>query len=178
MADTDTAPAADENLAPLVKLLRAKGIAEAALFDAPDGMRDGIETVVVAPAQFADAAAVLQGADFVRFLDLSAVDFIERVPAFSGRFQIFMLLYSMVEQRHARLMCFTDSSVPSVTPLFEGAHNYEREVFDLYGVTFPGHPALTRILLPDGWEGHPMRRDYEMPVEPVDFTVTRELYNT
>ena len=51
-------------------------------------------------------------------------------------------------------------------------------MFDLYGIAVEGHPALNRILLPDGWDGHPMRRDAEMPFEPVDFTVTRELYNT
>jgi NADH-quinone oxidoreductase subunit C len=139
--------------------------------------KDGIETVVVPAARFADAAKALRdGHGFVRFIDLSVVDLVESGRA--DRFEVYLLVYSMKEKRHARLQATTADKIPSVTPLFAGAHNYEREAFDLFGVVFDGHPALTRIMLPDGWQGHPLRRDYDMPVEPVDFTVTRDLYNT
>jgi NADH-quinone oxidoreductase subunit C len=55
--------------------------------------------------------------------------------------------------------------VPSLTPLFNMANWHEREVYDLAGVWFTGHPELTRILLSDDWEGHPLRKDYEFPLE-------------
>jgi NADH-quinone oxidoreductase subunit C len=159
--------------APVPTLADKLGVAGATLRAA----KDGIETVLVPAARFADAARALRDTlGFVRFIDLSVVDLVETGRA--DRFEVYLLVYSMKEKRHARLQATTDSEIPSVTPLFEGAHNYEREAYDLFGVVFAGHPALTRIMMPDGWQGHPLRRDYEMPFEPVDFTVTRDVYNT
>ena len=138
--------------------------------------RDGILTVVVPAASFAAAAKAMQGKGFIRFLDVMVVDLVE--SGREDRFEVHLLVYSMAEKKHARVKTYTKDRLPSVTSVFEAAHNYEREAFDLFGVIFDGHPALTRILLPDGWVGHPMRRDTEQPFEPVDFTVTRNLYNT
>ena len=88
------------------------------------------------------------------------------------------MVYSMEEKRWGRLRTRTDGKLASLFPLYAGCHNYEREAFDLYGVVFEGHPSLTRILLPDGWQGHPLRRDTPLVLEPTDFTVTRDLYRT
>ena len=75
-----------------------------------------------------------------------------------------------------RLKTRTDQQAPSITSLVPGANWYEREVFDLFGVEFQGHPNLQRIMLPDDWQGHPLRRTEPLGSEPVDFTVTRRIY--
>ena len=165
-ATPTAAPAAPPTLAELLDVAGAKMRVE----------KDGIDTVVVPATSFAVAARALHGQGFIRFVDLCVVDLVESGRA--DRFEVHLLTYSMKEKRHARLKAYTADKLPSVTPLFAGAHNYEREAFDLFGVVFEGHPALSRILLPDGWQGHPLRRDAEQPFEPVDFTVTRPLYNT
>jgi NADH-quinone oxidoreductase subunit C len=59
--------------------------------------------------------------------------------------------------------------VPSVTPIWPGADYYEREAFDMFGIQFEGHPNLTRILMPDEWEGHPLRRDYGVGKVTIEF---------
>lgn len=62
-----------------------------------------------------------------------------------------------------------EEMLPSVTDIWEGADWYERELFDLFGVHFEGHPDMKRILMPDDWHGHPLRRDYPLTEEPVEF---------
>ncbi len=137
---------------------------------------DKMPTALVPPASFAAAAAALAQLSYIRFLDLRVVDHVE--SGRTDRFEVYLVAYSMQEKGWARLKAFTEGSLPSVTSTYHAANAYEREAFDLFGVTFTNHPNLTRILLPDGWQGHPLRRDYDMPTEPVDFTVTRDLYNT
>jgi NADH-quinone oxidoreductase subunit C len=138
--------------------------------------KDGIDTATVACADYAMAASALQRLGYTRFIDTSVVDLVE--TGRDDRFMVYALLYSMTDHRHVRIQTTTAEVVASLTPLFAGAHNYEREAFDLFGVRFEGHPNLTRIMLPDGWQGHPMRRDAPNPTEPVDFTITRAQYNT
>jgi len=137
--------------------------------------KDGVEGVLVPVARLADAARALRDQHgFTRFIDLTAVDEPER----DERFELHVLLYSMAEMRWLRLKARTDEKAPSITPVFVGAHNYERETFDLFGVVFEGHPGLTRILMPDNWHGHPLRKDDGIMNEPVDFTVTRDTFHT
>lgn len=146
---------------------------------AHDAVKDGHETVQVPAERFADGARWLRDkAGFTRFIDLTCVDDPERPAELGGRFEVQLVVYSMAERRWARLKARTTGPLPSVTPTFAGAHNFEREVFDLFGVVFDGHPALTRILLPDGWQGYPLRRDAPQPSEPADFTVTRAQHGT
>lgn len=144
-----------------------------------DGVHGSIAVEVPVVAFKAAASALKEKLGYNRFVDLSVVD---RVAADGGeavqRFEVYLLVYNMDDKTWVRLITRTASGLDSITDIYRAAYNYEREAFDLYGVQFAGHPSLTRILLPDGWEGHPMRRDAEMPVEPVDFTVTRDLYNT
>jgi NADH:ubiquinone oxidoreductase subunit C len=168
--DAAAATAAPAEKPTLAARLRAH-VAEAT--EAPS--RDGHEAVLVPRERWLDAARALRDQEkYIRFIDLTCVD----EPEHQLRFEVLLMVYSIEEKRWARLKTRTDEKLPSVYALYNGAHNYEREVYDLFGVVFEGHPKLTRILLPDGWKGHPLRRDEELKVEPVDFTVTRELYKT
>lgn len=132
--------------------------------------RDGIEQLRIDAARWLDLVIAAQGAGFARFLDLTAVD----DPRVQLRFTVVLTLFSMNEKRWLRLCTTTAGSLPSVTHVFPAANWYEREVFDLFGVRFDGHPDLTRILLPDDFPSHPLRRDHPLGGEAVDFTVTRE----
>ena len=85
---------------------------------------------------------------------------------------------SLLQSTWLRLKTRTDAQAPSITPRVPGANWYEREVFDLFGIEFVGHPELKRIMLPDDWTGHPLRRTEPLGSEPVDFTVTRKIYGT
>ncbi len=136
---------------------------------------DGIRVLQLAPPGLTDGIRRLRDElGYVRFIDLTAVD----DPEYEDRFELQYLLYSMDEHAWLRIKVRTDEVVPSITSVFAGADWYEREVYDLFGVRFDGHPNLTRIMMPDDWQGHPLRKDYPVGGEPVDFTVTRELYGT
>jgi len=82
------------------------------------------------------------------------------------------LLALRSESKRVRLQAWCDDgdSVPSVVPIWPTADWHEREVFDLMGIVFDGHPNLVRILMPEDWEGHPLRKDYPIGGEPVRFS--------
>jgi NADH-quinone oxidoreductase subunit C len=105
-------------------------------------------------------AAKSSGYNFLE--DVTAVDWYPTEP----RFQISYSILSMGLKQRIRLIARVHGDNPridSITSVWPSANFYEREVFDLFGVQFPGHPRLTRIMMPDNWEGHPLRKDY--PVE-------------
>ena len=86
-------------------------------------------------------------------------------PGRSPRYWVSYELYSMAHRHRLRLkvgLPEDDPRVPSVTPLFPTADWLERETFDFYGIVFEGHPRLARIMLPDGWEGHPLRKTEDL----------------
>ncbi|HKD86387.1 MAG TPA: NADH-quinone oxidoreductase subunit C [Terriglobales bacterium] len=94
--------------------------------------------------------------------DVTCVDWYPREP----RFEVVYQLFSTANKKYLRLkvrLSGDDASVDSLTPIWPGANFFEREVFDLFGVRFDEHPDLRRIMMPDDWEGHPLRKDY--PVE-------------
>lgn len=88
------------------------------------------------------------------------------------RFEVVYLLRSLVHNELAWISVAAAESteVPSLSGIFPGMEWHERECYDLFGISFVGHPNLTRILLPDDWEGHPLRKDYVSFGEPVAFT--------
>jgi NADH-quinone oxidoreductase subunit C len=101
--------------------------------------------------------------------DVTAVDHFPIEP----RFEINYHLLSIPRRRRLRLKSRVSGESPvieSVTSVWPTANWHEREVFDLFGVRFEGHPDLTRILLPEDWEGHPLRKDYPIGGEPVRFS--------
>jgi NADH-quinone oxidoreductase subunit C len=96
------------------------------------------------------------------FADLTCVDWFPAEP----RFEMVYHLLSIAKRERVRLKVRIPSSSPtvdSVTLVWPGANYFEREVFDLFGVRFAGHPYLRRLLMPEDWDGHPLRKDY--PVE-------------
>ncbi len=96
------------------------------------------------------------------FSDVTCVDWYPSEP----RFEVVYSLLSMPRKERIRLkvrLHGDDAAIDSLTPLWPGANPFEREVFDLFGIRFHGHPDLRRIMMPDNWEGHPLRKDY--PVE-------------
>ena len=134
---------------------------------------DGIPTVRVALPELMGGIESIRGPlGHPRFVDLTAVDLLQR----EDRFELVYLFYSLDQRSWLRLKTRTDRFAPSITPLIAGANWYERELFDLFGIQFQGHPDLRRIMLPDDWRGHPLRRTEPLGAEPVDFTVTRKTY--
>lgn len=121
------------------------------------------ETTVVVPRQHLLAAAEFLAMErSLRFSYLSDITCVDRFPL-EPRFEVNYHLLSMDRRDTLRLKVKLPSSDPvvhSVTPLWPGANWHERENFDLFGVRFEGHPDLRRILMPDDWEGHPLRKDY------------------
>jgi len=108
-------------------------------------------------------------AGFVMFADLCGVDYLTRRP---DRFEVMINLIAPQPPQRLRILVGAsadDPVVPSITGVFAGANFYEREAFDLFGIRFEGHPDLTRILLPDEWEGHPLRKDSPVGAVPVQF---------
>ena len=130
---------------------------------------DGIDAFTVDAARWVAFATAARAAGFVRFLDLTVVDH----PQKPERFEVVVLLYSFDDARWLRMRTFTAGALASLVSTFAAANWYEREAWDLFGVRFDGHPDLTRLLLPDDFPTHPLRRDEPLGDEPVDFTITR-----
>jgi len=88
------------------------------------------------------------------------------------RFEVVVELLDMVHHRRVRVRCQVPASDPSVPSLFElwpGTEFHERETYDMFGIRFEGHPDPSRILMPEDWEGHPLRKDYDTGHVPVQF---------
>jgi NADH-quinone oxidoreductase subunit C len=122
-------------------------------------------TIYVDRSSIREACALLRDDPACAFNFLSDVTCVDWFPA-EPRFEVVYHLLSIPKKERVRLKVKLDSgstAVDSVTPLWPGANYFEREIFDLFGIRFSGHPYLRRLLMPEDWEGYPLRKDY--PVE-------------
>lgn len=130
-------------------------------------------TLIVPRERIVEVAAFCKGELRYNYLsDLTGNDWINRDP----RFEVIYHLYSMEHFTRLRLKVRVpedDCTCLTVTGVWGTANWHERETFDLFGIVFEGHPDLRRILLPDEWEGHPLRQDYEIGWEEPEFTVRK-----
>jgi NADH/F420H2 dehydrogenase subunit C len=155
----------------------------AAIVEKFEGARNdcshGQSVVYVDRAVFADVATFLRDEQqFTMCVDVTATDHlldgVRHAPAGVKveRYEVVANFLSHVRNRRVRVICEVpegDPTVPSLTPVYPGANFPERETFDFFGIDFVGHPDLTRILMPDDWEGHPLRKDYPPARVPVTF---------
>jgi len=114
-------------------------------------------------------------------VDLTAVDYLElperALPdgVAAERFEVVVNLLDMATPRRTRLRVQVPGDAPTVPTLFDvhpGTEAMEREAYDMFGIVFDGHPDMTRILMPEEWEGHPLRKDYSPGAIPVQFKET------
>jgi len=103
--------------------------------------------------------------NFNLLADLTAVDYPQRERRFEVIYQLYS--FSRNEQLRVKVPLGEPETIESVVPVWAGADWLEREVFDMFGIRFEHHPNLTRILLPEGWEGHPLRKDYSILQQDV-----------
>jgi len=136
--------------------------------------------VVVHPTrdQYLDLVKALADDGYAMVIDLCGVDYLQAIdrPLPQGiapeRFEVVVNLLDLTHRRRVRIRVQVpehDAVLPTLFDLHPGAEAFERETFDMFGVTFPDHPDMTRILMPEDWIGHPLRKDYEVGEIPVQF---------
>jgi len=139
---------------------------------------DGGEIVHPGRDRYHDVVAAHRDAGFEMLADLSAVDYLahpgRHLPdgVAPARFEVVAVLLSMAQRRRVRVRVQVpedDPVVASLWDLYRGAEALEREAYDMFGIVFSGHPDLSRILMPEDWEGHPLRKDFGVGRVPVQF---------
>ena len=117
-------------------------------------------TIVVNPEKYLDTVKFIYGEGFQLMIDLTAVDWPERQP----RFDLVVHFQNLVSQERLRVKVpvADGQALPSITPIFKGADWFEREVFDMFGIAFDGHPNLKRLMMWDDFNGHPLRKDFPL----------------
>ncbi len=142
-------------------------------------MSDHQDVRHVAREQYLDTVKALADEGYGMCVDLTAVDYLEftdrRLPddaEAAQRYEVVVNLLDMGNRRRLRLRVQVpedDATLPTLFDVHPGTEAMEREVFDMFGIAFSDHPDLTRILMPEDWVGHPLRKDYEIGRIPVQF---------
>lgn len=125
----------------------------------------GETTIEIKLSSLKKVLQFFKNAGFRVLMDLTAVDYLE--PA---RTKVIYYLHNPDNLQRVRINVFISGTpLPSVVDLFPGANWYERELYDMFGIHFEGHPDLKRILMPDDWVGHPMLKSYPLTEVAVEF---------
>jgi NADH-quinone oxidoreductase subunit C len=131
--------------------------------------------LIVNPATIRATLLHLRGKGFDALMSVHGVDYYPDEPRLGVHYEL--LDMNAVDRLTVKLRVPLDNPhVPSVTPSWPTANHQEREIYDMFGVVFDGHPDLRRILMPEDYEGHPQRRDFPMGGEPVLFTKDEALH--
>ncbi len=132
-------------------------------------MSAGQHVVMLPKDQLGSFGQACKVAGFEMAADVTAVDYLGKRRV---RFEVVANFLSVEHGLRLRVRCpvpADDTVVPSLVPAYPGANFFEREIYDMFGITFDGHPDMTRILMPDDWVGHPLRKDFAVGDVPVQF---------
>jgi NADH-quinone oxidoreductase subunit C len=140
-------------------------------------VEDSLGQVVVRlqPEDWLPFAETAKEAGFEVCVDVTAVDWMRQRQ---DRFEVVANLLSVQHKLRLRMITSlgrVEPTVASLVPVWPGANFVEREAYDMFGITFEGHPDLTRILMPDEWEGHPLRKDFGVGGVPVQFKASHQV---
>lgn len=127
-----------------------------------------INNFEILPEEYLKKVEELKQDGFEMMVDLTAVDWFRKKDP---RFELVVNFLSVSKNKRVCLSVKLndDLTIPSIVSLYPSANFYEREAFDMFGINFENHPDLTRILMPDDWVGHPLRKDYGSGRIPVQF---------
>lgn len=148
------------------------------MYDVPISRSRGQVVLHPTREQYTDTISKLLEDGFRVCIDITAVDYLENpernVPSSIPleRFEVVVNLLSHTKKDRLRIRVQipeTDPVIPTAFDFYPGSEALEREVFDLFGIVFDGHPDMTRILMPENWNGHPLRKDYDVGEIPVQF---------
>ena len=146
------------------------------------GVSAGDAWITIEPANVHEALAALQKDGYGLLVFLTCVDHLaDGSKSWPARYEVVYQLRNMDTLDQLRVRTFIEGDPPhidSVTDIYPPADWDEREMYDMFGVIFDGHPDLSRILMPDDWVGHPLRRDYPMGGETVEFSEEHEAWQT
>jgi NADH-quinone oxidoreductase subunit C len=146
------------------------------------GVTAGDQWVTVPAERIREALSALKADGYRLLVFLTCVDhLVDSSREFPARYELVYQLRDLEKPLNLRVRAFIDGDPPridSVHDIFPPANWEERETYDMFGIVFADHPGLTRILMPDDWVGHPLRRDYPVGGEVVEFSEEHEIWQT